>query len=200
MDTFEAIRTRRSVKHYDPNHRMSEAEIEQLMQLALLSPTSFNMQNWRFVVVSDAEVKKQIRAAAWNQAQVTDASIVVAICADLEAHAKEPERYWKNAPPAVATQLVPLITKFYSASEQLRRDEAQRSAGIAGQTIMLAARAMGLDSCPMVGFDPVKVAEIIRLPKDHLLSFLVVVGKALDPARERGGQLPYSEVVFRDRF
>jgi nitroreductase len=200
MDTFEAIRTRRSVKHYDPNHRMSEAEIEQLMQLALLAPTSFNMQNWRFVVVSDPAVKQQIRAAAWNQSQVTDASIVVVVCADLDAHVKEPDRYWRNAPPAVAAQLVPMITKFYSASDQLRRDEAHRSAGIAGQTIMLAARAMGYDSCPMVGFDPVKVAEIIRLPKDHVLSFLVVVGKANQPARARGGQLAYSEVVFRDHF
>ena len=51
MDTLTAIKERRSVKHYDPHHTMSEAEINALLELALLSPTSFNMQNWRFVVV-----------------------------------------------------------------------------------------------------------------------------------------------------
>ena len=51
MNTFDAIRERRSVKHYDSNHKLSDEEIEQLMSLALLSPTSFNIQNWRFVLV-----------------------------------------------------------------------------------------------------------------------------------------------------
>jgi nitroreductase len=200
MDTFDAIRARRSVKHYDPNHRMTEAEIETLMSATLLSPTSFNIQNWRFVVVTDPRIRQQIRAAAWNQAQVTDSSILVILCADLDAHAKQPERYWKNAPPEIASRLVPMIGKFYADHAQLQRDEAQRSAGIAGQTLMLAAKAMGYDSCPMVGFDPAQVAEIIRLPDNHLISFMVTVGKALKPASERGGQLPLSEVVLRDHF
>jgi nitroreductase len=200
MDTFDAIRARRSVKHYDPTHQLSDEEIDSLLQLVLLSPTSFNMQNWRFVVVTDPQVKAQIRAASWNQAQVTDASMVVAICADLSAHKTDPERYWKEAPHSIASRIVPMITTFYEASAQLQRDEAHRSAGIAGQTLMLAAKAMGYDSCPMVGFDPAKVAEIIKLPETHLISFLVVVGKALEPAKSRGGQLPLNEVVFRNHF
>lgn len=53
MDTTTAIHQRRSVKHYDPDHKMTEVEIQALLELALLSPTSFNMQNWRFVVVTD---------------------------------------------------------------------------------------------------------------------------------------------------
>ena len=75
-----------------------------------------------------------------------------------------------------------------------------RSVGIAGQTLMLAAKAMGYDSCPMIGFDPARVAEIIKLPKDHVIGMIVVVGKALKPANERGGQLPYDEVVFTNSF
>jgi len=51
MDTFDAIRERRAIKHFDAEHRMSEAELSELIQLAVLSPTSFNMQNWRFVVL-----------------------------------------------------------------------------------------------------------------------------------------------------
>ena len=79
METITAIKERRSVKHYDPVHEMSEAEINALLELALLSPTSFNMQNWRFVVVTDPEKRAAIQAAAWNQAQVTEASITIAL-------------------------------------------------------------------------------------------------------------------------
>ena len=77
METFDAIKERRSVKHYDQNHSLTDEEINQLMSLAVLSPTSFNMQNWRFVLVKDSEKKKQIRAASWDQAQVTDCSLLV---------------------------------------------------------------------------------------------------------------------------
>ena len=71
METITAIKERRSVKHYDPAHEMGEGEINALLELALLSPTSFNMQNWRFVVVTDAEKRAAIQAVAWNQAPVS---------------------------------------------------------------------------------------------------------------------------------
>lgn len=101
MHITEAIETRRSVKHYDPNHRMTDPEIARLIALAKLAPSSFNMQNYRFVLVRDAELRKHIRAVAWDQAQVTDASLLVILCADLEAHAQNPQRYWSHAPKEV---------------------------------------------------------------------------------------------------
>ncbi len=199
MDTFTAIQERRSVKHYDPNHKMTDAEIRQLMEAALLSPTSFNMQNWRFVVVSDQTKQDAMRAASWNQAQVSEASITILICADLNAH-QDGERYWADAPAEVRDMLVPMISSFYQDQEQLQRDEAIRSTGIVGQTIMLAAKAMGYDSCPMIGFDPQKVGELIGLPENHIIGMMITVGKALKPASPRSGQLPYDEVVFTDEF
>ena len=93
-----------------------------------------------------------------------------------------------------------MIPGFYRGNAQLERDEAMRSTGIMGQSIMLVAKDMGYDSCPMVGFDAAKVAEIIQVPDDHVVSFIVVVGKALKPARERGGQLALDEVVIKDHF
>jgi nitroreductase len=200
MDTLSAIQERRSVKHYDPEHRMSESEIQTLLEQVILSPTSFNIQNWRFVVVEDAEIRQRIRAAAWGQAQVTDASILVILCADLKSWQREPERYWRNAPEETQKMIVPMIVQFYEGKEQLQRDEAMRSCGIAGQTLMLAAKAMGYDSCPMIGFAPEKVAEIINLPQDCVISFMIAVGKAIQPARPRGGQLPLEEVVIKNQF
>ena len=200
MDTFDAIKERRSVKHYDANHKLTDDEINHLMSLAVLSPTSFNMQNWRFVVIKDTETRKQIRAAAWDQAQVTDSSLLIVICADLKAWKDNPGQYWVNAPKEAQDFLVPAMSPFYEDKDELQRDEAMRSCGIAAQTIMLAAKSMGYDSNPMIGFDPDKVAEIIKLPENHVISMLMVVGKQTQSAMPRGGQLPLDKVVFTDRF
>ena len=199
MDTLTAIEQRRSVKHYDPAHRMTDEEIRRLIGLAILSPTSINMQNWRFVVARDPALRQQLRAAAFNQAQVTDASIWVILCADLKAFKKSPERYWRTAPPDVARMMVQMLG-MYEGREQLQRDEALRSCGIAAQTIMLAAKALGYDSCPMAGFDFEAVGRLINLPSDHVIVMAVAVGRALQPARERGGQLPLEDVMVFDRF
>jgi nitroreductase len=200
MNVSLAINNRRAVKAFDPNHQMSEAEIEQLMGLALLSPTAFNIQNWRFVLARDPVLRRQIRAAAWNQAQVTDASLLVVLTADLQAWNKEPARYWRNAPQAAQDYLLPAMHQYYSGKEQVQRDEAMRSCGIAATTLMLAAQEMGYQSCPMDGFDFDAVGNLINLPADHVVAMFVAIGKGIAEPYPRGGQLPMSEVVIRDRF
>lgn len=200
MNTLDAIQSRRSVKHYDADHVMSEEEVKQLLGLAMLSPTAFNIQNWRFVTVRDKELRKEIRAAAWDQAQVTDASLLVVLCADLKSWEKEPQRYWRNAPQEVADFLVPAIDAYYRDKPQVMQDEAMRSCGMAAQSIMLAAKAMDYDSCPMDGFDFDKVGELINLPEDHSIAMFVAIGKGTKEPWDRPGQLAYDEVVIEDRF
>lgn len=200
MNTLESIQSRRAVKHYDSQHRIADHEIEQLLSLAMLSPTAFNIQHWRFAVVKEPALRQQIRNVAWDQAQVTDASLLIVVCADLQAWQKQPERYWHNADQAVRDFLLPAIDSYYRDKPQVQRDEALRSCGMAAQTLMLAARAMGYDSCPMDGFDFDAVAQLINLPNDHLIAMMVAIGKATQPANPRGGQLPYDEIVIANRF
>lgn len=200
MNTLEAIQARRAVKHYDPEHRMTDEEIQKLLGAAMQAPTAFNIQHWRFVVVTDPEIRKEIRANAWDQAQVTDASILIVMCADKDAWKKDPSRYWKHAPQEVQDFLVPAIGPYYEGKEQVQRDECMRSCGLAGMTIMLAAKDMGLDSCPMDGFDFDAVGKIIGLPEDHVISFMIAVGKGTKEAWPKPGQLDYEEVVIRDTF
>jgi len=200
MNVSQAIQERRSVKAYDPQHKMTEAEIQQLLSLAMLSPTAFNIQNWRFVVVTDPALRKEIRKVSWDQAQVEDASILIVLTADLKAWEKAPERYWQNAPKPVQDFLVPAIGQYYNGNELVQRDEAMRSCGMAAMTIMLAAKEMGYDTCPMDGFDFDAVAKLLNLPDDHTPVMFVVVGKALKPAQPRGGQLAMNEVVIYNKF
>lgn len=200
MNIKEAITTRRSVKHFDPDHIMTEFEVETLMSHAILSPTAFNIQHWRFVRVEDKEKRQAIREASWDQSQVTDASLLLVLCADLNAWEKQPERYWRDAPKEVQDFLLPAIEDYYTNHHQAQRDECLRSSSIAAMTIMLMAKEMGYDSCPMDGFDFDKVARIIQLPHDHIITMMIAVGKKTQEANPRGGQLALDEVLLTDHF
>ncbi len=200
MNTVDAIQARRSVKHFDVNHLISDADVNQLFSLAMLSPTAFNIQHWRFVHVSDPALRTQIRAAAWDQAQVTDASLFIVLCADLKAWEKQPERYWRHTEQSVQDFILPAIDAYYRGKDQVQRDEVMRSCGIAAQTLMLAAKSMGYDSCPMDGFDFEQVAKLIHLPSDHIISMCLAIGKATQAAAPRAGQLAAHEVVIHNCF
>jgi len=200
MDTLKAIETRRSVKSFDPDHKFTSEEEKKIISLAMLSPTAFNIQNWRFVVVKDVDLRKKIREIAWNQPQITDSSLLVIICADMMAWEKNPERYWKNLPKEVLDFILPTMKNYYTDKEQVQRDECMRSCAMAAQTLMLSAKAMGYDSCPMTGFDFDALSKLINLPEDHIVTMIVAIGKAAKEPFPRGGQLDYNEVVITDRF
>jgi nitroreductase len=200
MNTLTAIKQRRSVKHYDPAHRMSPEETNQLLNLAMLSPTAYNIQNWRFLLAEDPELRKQLRAVAWDQSQVTDASLLIVLCADLKAWDKQPDRYWAAAPEEVKNFMIPATGDYYRGKDQVQRDEAMRSCGIVAQTLMLSAKAMGYDSCPMDGFDFDAAAKLIELPDDHIISMLIAIGKGTKEPWPRPGQLPVHEVSLQNRF
>jgi nitroreductase len=200
MNLFDAIEQRRSVKHFDPDHRLTDEEIDKLFASARLSPTAFNLQHWRFVVVDDPELRKEIRKAAWDQAQITDASLLVILCGDLDTWDKDPGHYWRHAPEEVRTFMSNAIAGYYRGQDQMARDEVMRSCGIAAQTLMLTAKGLGYDSCPMDGFDFDAVAKLINLPDDHIISLFVTIGKALKPAPPRSGPIDHGQVFIRNRF
>jgi len=122
------------------------------------------------------------------------------LCADLKAWEKESGRYWKNAPQPVQDFIVPAIGQYYAGREQVQRDEAMRSCGVAAMSLMLAAKEMGYDSCPMDGFDFDAVGKLINLPQDHVIAMFVAIGKGIKEPWPRGGQLPLGDVVVQNRF
>ena len=199
MDTFDAIYQRRSIKQFDPEYKLSPEEETKLLEAAIQAPTSFNIQHWRFVIVRDPDLRQKIRSEFGNdQAQMTDASLLIIMTADVNGWKKKPERYWVNAPKEVADLLVNWMAPFHEGREWLQRDEAQRSIGMAMQTLMLAAKSMGYESCPMIGFDIEKVAELINLPEDHVMGPMVAIGRGTKDPWPKPGQLPLSEVVVEN--
>jgi len=201
MEVIESIYQRRSIKQFDPEHKLTSAEEKKLFEAVIQSPTSFNIQHWRFVVLRDPELRTKIRSEFGNdQSQMTDASLLVLFTADVKAWAKEPKRYWANSPQEVSDLLVNWMGPFHEGRDWLQRDEAQRSIGMAMQTMMLAAKGMGYDSCPMIGFDIEKVAELVNLPDDHIMGPMVAIGKGTKEPWPKPGQLPLESLVSENSF
>lgn len=200
MNIQEAIQTRRAVKAYDPEFKLSREEKDELLRLALLAPSAFNLQHVRLVEVSDPALRAHIREVGWNQAQMTDASMLVVVCAKLDSWEADARRVWDGAPEQVQDYMAGAIDNYYRDKPQVQRDETMRSCGLMAQTLMLAARGKGLDSCPMDGFDFDAVARLINLPANHVIGLMVAVGKRTVEPKPRVGQLPFDERVIRDRF
>ena len=86
MNAIEAIYSRRAIKHYDPEHKITPEEEQKLFEAMIQAPTSFNIQHWRFVVLRDPDLRAKIRTEFGNdQAQMTDASLLVLFTADTKA-------------------------------------------------------------------------------------------------------------------
>ena len=199
METLKCIAARRSVKSFDPKHSLSEDELRQLLSAAALAPSSFNMQNRHFVVLTNPAAKAALMPAAFGQEQVRDASAVIVITGDLQAHDKA-ARFLRNASEPLRSTFTSMAHQFYADKPQLQREEGCRSAGLAGMNLMLAAKAMGYDSCPMIGFDPAQVSQALGLDEQHPPLMIVVVGKPTKPAWPRLGLLSLDELVSIDRF
>lgn len=201
MNMLETIYKRRAIKQYDPEFKISADDEQKLLEAMIQAPTSFNIQHWRFVILRDPELRAKIRKEYGNdQAQMTDASLLILFTADTKAWEKSPERYWANAPQEVADLIVGWMGPFHEGREWLQRDEAQRSIGMAMQTLMLAAVGMGYECCPMIGFDIEKVAGLIKLPADYVMGPMVAIGKGTKDAWPKPGQVPLQDLVVENSF
>jgi len=200
MEIETAIVDRRAVKKFDPQHTMNGEEIERILSLAVLAPSAFNIQHWRFVVVRDEALRKAMREISYRQEQLTDASMLVILCGDTRAWEKEPVRYWRKAPEGERDGIAQTLTEYYAGNEQVQRNEAIRSCSLAAATMMLAAKGMGYDSCPIGLTDFAEIGKLINLPSDHVIAMVVAIGKGLAEPWGRKGQLTLDEVVIRDRF
>ena len=199
MDLQEVMRLRRSVKTYDPEHEITDDVLRQLFELVVLSPSSFNLQHWRFVVVRDPEGKAALRKAAMGQPQVAQASAAIVVAGKLTAF-EDAARINEEAPEEIRDRVVPMITNFYADKPEFQRDEAIRGASLAAMSLMLAAKSMGLATGPMIGFDPSAVGERVGLTADLIPVMMIVLGKQEGEMRPRAMRLPLSEVVKLERL
>ncbi|MHC4550431.1 MAG: nitroreductase family protein [Planctomycetota bacterium] len=196
----KAIRSRRSLKTFDPSHALDDATLREIFDLVTRAPSSFNLQHWRFVVVRDQERKDQLCAASFGQRHVAEGAAVVVVAAKLRAH-EDAERAQVHVPDdALRAKLVREIEGYYAANPQFQRDEAIRSASLAAMTLMLVAESKGLGTCPMIGFNPKQVTEVAALPEGCFPVMLVVLGKPGPGETFPTSRFALAEVVKLESF
>lgn len=193
LDDMELFRKRHSVRHFDASHQLSDQEIKNLLEIAGTAPSSWNLQHWKFIAFTDAAAKAKLRSIANGQKQVVDASVTIAVLGDLEANRNAEDVYrpilQAGLEDAYAgydtyrTMITQIEDAYANASAAYRRDEAIRNASLAAMQLMLAAKAKGLDSGPMVGFDAEAFVHAFHVPPRYVPVLLIAIGKAARPAR-----------------
>jgi len=194
MEFSEIVQRRYSVKSYNPDKTISDAELRELFDEVVLSPSSFNLQHWTFIAVREPDLKKQLKEAAWGQSQMEECSVTVLVCGKLDAYKDAPGIY-KEAPEEIQKKVLPIIQGFYDGKDQLQRDEAIRSASLAAMTMMYGAVNRGWGTCPMIGFDPEAVSKILKLTPNLIPVMFVVLGHQKEAPRPRSYRHPIEDVV-----
>jgi len=180
---IQAIEDRRTTNLFDASHSLNDAQIHELIRLATKAPTSFNLQNWRFIAVRTPDAKARLRKLAWDQAKVTDAAVTFIVCGQLPNAETLPDRLAPSVdagfmPAAMVPGWQGAAASLYFGQPQRQRDEAIRSAALGAGTLMYAAQAMNLGSAPMIGFDAEAVSREFELLADEVPVLLVAVGVA----------------------
>lgn len=182
LSVQEAIETRRSVRAYLPDP-IDRADLEEIIRLASLAPSALNLQPWRFYVVVDPDVRRQIQAAAPGQPQVGQAPALILVASDMEdtlAHVEDVLH--PSLSPELRERRLRMIQEGLGTLSVAER--AQRGvpdARIALGFLLLAARAMGYATVPMTGFDHDQVRQILNLPDHVRFAAMVAIGR---PAEE----------------
>jgi nitroreductase len=194
------IEQRISANQFDPTKSLSNAEIEELVRLATLSPTAFNFQNWKFIAVHTPEAKEKLKAVAYGQQKITDAAVTFIICGTLEAYkglaaALKPSVDAGIIDQAMVDTWIGMATGGHADNPVRQRDEAIRSASMGAMTLMLAAQGMGLVSGPMIGFDPAGVAKAFNLSANDVPAMLVAVGYEAPGNWPQKPRLPVQDIL-----
>jgi nitroreductase len=180
MDLFEAIDGRRSIHSFDPGKKIPRADLEKLIETTILSPSSWNLQPWKFLVIEDDAKRAEIRKMAWDQNIVTDSSAMVLVLGNTDPHENKEAIFdqWRSngiiTDEIHATWMQAVGAVYPTEYEQ--HEYAIRNSSFAAMTLMLAAHGMGLASCPMIGFDKKALSEFIGVEKPWILSFMIALG------------------------
>jgi nitroreductase len=197
----EVIKERHSVRKYDPTYKISQEEMKDMLKEAIQAPSSSNLQPWRFIVIQDQEMKKELRAIANNQEQVETASAVIAILGDKEMY-KSVEKVYRSSyeagymNEANMNRLIEGTNNTYpNAPEEARKNIAAFDAGLVSMQLMLIAKDRGYDTVPMGGFNKELFSKRFNVP-DHLFPIILIsVGKAAAPAFKTT-RLPLEDVLI----
>lgn len=179
-NVINALMWREATKKFDTSRKLTEEELGTLLEAARLAPSSFGLQPWSFVVVSDPEVRAKLRAASWDQPQVTDASQLIVFAAQtptdelVDAYIADIASKRGVTVESLADFSQMIKGSIATKTEEGRLEWAKRQVYIALGVTITSAATLGIDTCPMEGFDPAQYDEILGLSAHGLHTAVIL--------------------------
>ncbi len=204
-DFLTVATERRSVRSYDPTYKMEESEIRELLETATLAPSSSNLQPWRFLVIQDQKDKETLLPIANNQQQVVEASAIIAVLGDLNAYKNAETIYGALVKKGRMTEeikemYVNSVIEGYSNFPKERLSKiAMIDGGLVSMQLMLAAKAKGLDTVPMGGYEVDQFIEAFNVPENLEPVMLIALGKGEKAGFEKT-RLPLDDILQWNKY
>ena len=194
----DSLHFRHACKLFDEAKKISSEDLHFILEAGRLSPSSFGMEPWHFIVVQNQKLKEKIRPACWNQPQITSCSDLLIITAKVDAPARR-DYYEKmfsrrEMPREMLQKYLDVYQQFIDGLHSVYGWTA-RQCYIAASNIMSYAAMIGVDSCPIEGFEKEKLEEILGLnASKEQVALVVALGYRVDDQSEKQ-RLPFDEVV-----
>lgn len=210
-DLIRQLNWRYAVKKFDPSRKIPDATWRSLEQAVTLSPSSYGLQPWRFYVISDAALRQKLRAASWNQPQITEASHLLLFARKRELGQGDVDRYIdriatvRQAQREALSGFRDMMLGAIGSPETLGGGSidawTSRQVYIALGVFLASAAVLGVDACPMEGFDPAAYNEILGLPAEGFAATVVATAgyRAADDALAAAPKVRFdsSDVIRR---
>jgi len=199
----EAMDFRHACKVFDDTKKISDEDIKYILDAGIKSPSSFGMEAWKFLVITNEELKAKLRPACWNQVQLTSCSHLVLVLTGIDsvkvASGEVEKRFARRE---MTQEKLDFYMGLYAdhLKDVLNIDEniynwTSRQAYIAAGNMMTAGAVLGIDSCPIEGFDKNKVEEILGLDTTkYQLAMVLPFGYRIDDQSTQQ-RLPFDKVV-----
>jgi nitroreductase len=199
----EALAFRHACKVFDETKKISDEEIRYILEAGVKSPSSFGMEAWKFLVITDEALKEKLRPFCWNQVQITSCSHLVVVLAGIESlkpQSGEPKKRFLRRD--MSDEKLEFYLNLYEShlEKTLSSDEniyawSARQTYIAAANMMASAAFIGIDSCPIEGFEKEKVEEVLELDTSkYQLAMMLPLGYRLNEQSEQL-RLAFDEVV-----
>jgi nitroreductase len=199
-----AIAERRASPSFDGSP-IPDADLQKILQAGLQSPSGYNLQPWRFIVVRSSEQKKRLRAASFNQAKVEEASVMIVACGDADG--------WRSGdldemlrlgrlggmPENYAEKIKSTVPNYFSNHPNMPM-WLNRQVMLAFTHLLLMAEVLGYDTAPMEGFEEDKVHEVLKLPLSYSVVALLGIGHLKGPDKYYGDRFGIARTVFAEEY
>lgn len=199
----EAIEQRRSTPSFD-GKPIPDADLQRILDAGLSSPSGFNLQPWRLIVVRSADQLRRLRAAAYNQPNVEEASVVIAACGDKDGWRTDTEEMIRMGLERGMTEsyaeMARMSVREYLGDNPDLASWLNRQVMVAVTTMMWMAEVLGYDTALTEGFEPEKISEVLKLPLSYVPVTLLGIGHLKGADKFDGGRFSTQRTIFDGEY